>query len=154
VTSQTIDEISARLEIQELASRYCDAVNRRAWAEVNALFSEDGEWIFTESGETVSAVGRAAIAELYAKKTAAISTVVQLAHGVRVDLQSSTEATTRWYLTEIVQDLDGNSWRYVGVYKDRLTLTVDGWRFATHRYDRLERRQESGAVTRYPFPSD
>ncbi|MCY4041461.1 MAG: nuclear transport factor 2 family protein [Gammaproteobacteria bacterium] len=36
--------LSAKLDIQELAARYCDGADRQEWEKVVALFEEDGEF--------------------------------------------------------------------------------------------------------------
>ena len=147
--TQTIDAaVADRLEISDLTARFTDAVNRRSPADVGALFADEGEWHVP--GLPVAA-GPAAAEEQFAGLLGTFTRLVQLLHGGTVTVTGDT-ATATWYITEFAGTDGGKAFHFIGVYRDGLTRTRDGWRFATRAFDFLYRARGDADAKWYPHP--
>lgn len=148
--TQTFESTAAdRLEISDLTARFTDAVNRRSPAEVGALFADDGEWHVP--GLPV-AQGPAAAEQQLAGLLDNFSRLLQLLHGGTVSVTGDT-ATATWYITELSGTETGKAYHFVGVYRDELARTPQGWRFITRAFDFLYRAKGDPDARWYPHPA-
>jgi hypothetical protein len=143
------DGLADQLEIRELTARFTDAVNRRSPRDVAALFAEDGEWHVP--GVPV-ARGHAAAEALLAGLLGNFDRLVQLVHSGHVEL-TDDGATATWYLSEIAaSSASGKAFTFVGVYRDQLVRTAEGWRFGTRAFDFLYRAKGDAEARWFPHP--
>ncbi len=143
------DGLADQLEIRELTARFTDAVNRRAPRDAAALFAEDGEWHVP--GVPV-ARGRAEAEALLTGLLGNFDRLVQLTHSGHVEL-TDEGATSTWYLSEIASSSSsGKAFTFVGVYRDELVRTAEGWRFAKRAFDFLYRAKGDAEARWYPHP--
>ena len=131
--------------IRRLQAAYADAVNRRAWAEVAALFSDDAPVVLdTRAGDPLRFEGGAAIAafiEGAVARFALFEFVVLNAHVTFPDGPRAGTATCRLFMCELRTDRDDGRFSVAyGLYHDRYGLDAAGrWRFAERRYHSLAR---------------
>jgi uncharacterized protein (TIGR02246 family) len=138
-----------QLDVRQLTARFTDAVNRRAPRDLAALFTEDGEWHVP--GVPV-ARGHDEIADLLGGLLGNFDRLVQLLHSGHVEL-ADDGATSTWYLSEIASSsASGKAFTFVGVYRDELVRTADGWRFAKRAFDFLYRAKGDAEARWYPHP--
>jgi uncharacterized protein (TIGR02246 family) len=143
------DGLADQLEIRELTARFTDAVNRRAPHDLADLFAADGEWHVP--GVPV-ARGREEIANLLGGLLGNFDRLVQLTHSGHVDL-THDGATATWYLTEFAaSSASGKAFTFVGVYRDQLLRTTEGWRFGTRAFDFIYRAKGDAEARWYPHP--
>ena len=143
------DDTAAQVAIRDLAARASDAVNRRAPADVAALYAPDGVWVLPGIVDTV---GPEAVAATLGGLLEQFPFLVQLLHSGHVD-RDGGHATATWYITEHARDRDGTGWLFAGLYRDRLVAGPDGWRFARRRFDFLYRGRVEMPGRTYPFPT-
>jgi len=144
------DGLTDQLEIRELTARFTDAVNRRAPRELAALFAEDGEWHVP--GVPV-ARGREEIANLLGGLLRNFDRLIQLTHSGHVEVDGEG-ATATWYLSEIAaSSASGKAFTFVGVYRDQLLRTAEGWRFGQRAFDFLYRAKGDGEARWFPHPA-
>lgn len=151
--SDGIDPRELRRSLDELAVRrllgaYGDAVTRRAWDEVVAMFVpgcpveldlRDAGTRRLEGGEAVAAFIGGALERFSFFEIALLNVVVD------VDPEGG-RATGRAYTWELRQLADGDRWSDAfGLYRDRYVRTDDGWRFAERRYATVARTAADGA---------
>ena len=135
------------LGVRRLQAAYGDAVTRRAWDEVAALFVpgcpveldlRDGTTRRFEGGEALAGFVAGAVERFAFFEFALLNAVVDVA-------PSGGEATGRLYMWELRQDVGGGTWSDAfGLYRDRYVRTPDGWRFAERRYASLARTAPDG----------
>lgn len=132
-----IQSVIDRGEIRDLIERYCNIINRRAWSEMPALFTEDAHWEvhnIEEFGPVNTFDGRDAIV---AAVTAVVEGCTMLLHmtgacEVRV---SGDTATATLSLQEIATFGDQGEGIYlVGLYYDFLKRTAEGWKFTRREF--------------------
>ena len=144
------DGLADQLEIRELTARFTDAVNRRAPRDVAALFAEDGEWHVP--GVPV-ARGREEVANLLGGLLGNFDRLIQLTYSGHVDL-TDEGATGTWYLSELAaSSASGKAFTFVGVYRDELVRTAEGWRFGKRAFDFLYRAKGDAEARWYPHPA-
>lgn len=144
----------AYLAITRLQADYADVVTRRAFDELDALFTPDA----TVQLDLVTSPSRdfAGAAEFGSFVGGSIERFeffefVILNSVVRVS--SETSATGRMYMCELRQDAASGGWSNVfGVYHDTYQRDPadDRWRFATRSYQSLAR---TGRSEVFPFPA-
>ena len=144
------DGLADQLEIRELAARFTDAVNRRSPRDVAGTFTEDGEWHVP--GVPVTH-GRAEAEARLAGLLDNFDRLVQLLHSGQVEV-TDDEASATWYLTEIAaSSAAGKAFTFVGVYRDALVRTAEGWRFTRRTFDFLYRAKGDVEARWYPHPA-
>ena len=132
---QTIDWVA----IRRLHARYADIVNRRAWFELEALFSSDAVVrVELPRQEPVEVIGPAALGDFIDGAVKRFDwfqfVVLEAVIEFPPDLLDD-EAVGRIYMVE--HRLDGNTGqetRAYGLYQDRYRRTESGWRFAARRF--------------------
>lgn len=120
----------ARLAIEDLVARYCDAAARADEAAFASCWTDDAHW----TGPGLDRSGRADIVRAWAKMRARYVVALQgVASGhVRVD---GTTASGTWWIRELLVTADGTSRETVGRYDDAYVSTAGGgWRIARRAF--------------------
>ena len=78
--------------------------------------------------------------------------LVQLLHGGTVIVTGDT-ATATWYITELAGTDGGKAFHFVGVYRDELARTAEGWRFTKRAFDFLYRAKGDAEARWAPHPA-
>jgi 3-phenylpropionate/cinnamic acid dioxygenase small subunit len=129
-------DIKDRDAIRELLAEYCFRLDDGRFAEMAALFAEDGTWE-TAFGK---AVGRAAIAELAQslrqRAGAARPRAVHLVTNIVIALDGDrAQARSNWMVMQ--NGSDGPEIGSGGAYFDELARAGGDWRFRHRRIDRF-----------------
>jgi 3-phenylpropionate/cinnamic acid dioxygenase small subunit len=125
----SIGEISDRLEIQDLFTRYCYAIDDRDWDALDDMFTPDARIDYTATGGAAGS-----LAEMKAWLGTALAPFAMSQHMVSHPLLAidGDRATSRMILYNPMgmDDGQGNvSTFFVGVwYHDTLVRTDGGWR--------------------------
>jgi ketosteroid isomerase-like protein len=137
-------EISDRLEIEQLLIRYCHAVDRRDWAAYRAVYTDDAVI------DDVSAGPGRSVNEMVEFLSEALDRVVLIQHAIStslVDIDGDRAAARTVCHCPVVLDRgDGESAMYFqGLwYEDELVRTAGGWK--------ISKRAETGYF--HNIPSD
>lgn len=146
--SETDDIIS----LGRLQSHYADVVNRRAWAELDALFLHDCPIrLDLVSRPAIDMVGADQLGRFIGDAVQRFSFFEFVTLNSRIELSTTDPdgAAARIFMCEIRRDLGSNDWSTAyGVYHDRYRRTSDGWRFARRDYQSLTRTD--GPVFDFP----
>ena len=125
----SLEQISDRLEIQEVLTRYCYAVDDRDWNAYRAVFTADAV-----IDDMVTGGLRSGVDEHISYMKRALSKIVVSQHAISTVLLDvkGNEASARAHCScPMLLDL-GNGGRQVffqGLwYRNRLVRTSDGWR--------------------------
>lgn len=133
----TIGEMSDRIEIQDLFTRYCFAIDDRDWDALDAMFTPDAQIDYTATG---GASGP--FTEIKQWLGMALGSAAMSQHMVSLPLLAfnGDTATSRMILFNpmMMDDGQGNMTAfYCGVwYHDSLVRTEQGWRIS-HRSQKL-----------------
>jgi hypothetical protein len=121
-------EVADRVEILDLLARYSSAVDRRAWEEMDDLFTPDAVLDFTATGGIAGGVAR------HKEFNAQVLTGFagsQHVMGLPVLSVEGDTATSRSICFNPMV-VDEQHVFFVGLwYDDRLVRTADGWRFSS-----------------------
>jgi hypothetical protein len=127
----TLEQISDRIEINDLLIRYTDAIDKKDYALLDSCFLPDAQLDYTSAG---------GIAGDYPKVRAWLETAlapfpmtVHYVTNSRVELDGDRAAARTAVLNPMgFQNTDGTMHQFtVGAYyNDELTRTPDGWRIA------------------------
>jgi hypothetical protein len=124
--SQAADIIA----INHLAATYSEAMCRMAVDEAVQTYAEDG---MLSTPTTEDAIGRMAVFETISKSVSALDFVFQTLHQGLVEVDGD-RATTNFPITEWARSSkDQKGILFLGVYRDDVVRTSDGWRFARRR---------------------
>src|SRR3954454_5461341 len=132
-TRNVTDNLAAHVAIHDLLNRYTNAVNRRDWEALQAVFAADGIWDCggPAMGEQAFMFhGAAGCATGIAGLLARAECCVQSNHAVVIEV-SGREARATSTINEyvIVQDAE-KATSIWGTYYDDIRLDADGeWRF-------------------------
>lgn len=125
------EQMSDRLEIQDLFTRYCFAIDERDWNALDDMFTPDAQIDYTATGGSAGS-----LSEMKEWLNTALSPFAMSQHMVslpRLEI-SGDRATSRMILFNPMgmDDGQGNvSTFFVGVwYHDELVRTGSGWRIA------------------------
>ncbi len=129
-----VTEISARLGILELTSRYTDAIVREDIEACRDCWTEDAAWHV--AGNHLR--GRDEIIAFYQKQTGGWPHVRHLAHNPILRIKGQ-KAEGRWQITETLCAPDGSSMLFLGVYEDTYACEDGTWRFAERRLEFIYR---------------
>ncbi len=131
----SLQEMSDRLEIQDLFARYSFAIDERDWDALDAIFTPDAQIDYTETGGA-----KGSYAEIKAWLPGALERFPMFQHMVattKLDI-AGDEARSRTILfnpmTHRAED-GAEQVFFIGLwYRDRLVRTAGGWRIAD-RYE-------------------
>ena len=127
----TLQDISDRLEIQDLLARYSAAIDTRSWDDLDDLFTADAQVDYTQTGGIAGSLAeqKAYFAQVLpmfkgSQHLTATSTIV--VHG------DQAQVKTVCFNPMVVDD---QQVYFVGLwYRDVLVRTSTGWRFQ-ERYE-------------------
>ena len=129
----------ALLAIQRLQAAYGDAVTRRAWPEVRALFEPDAVvHIDTRTREPFSLDGPDAVAAFIERSLEGFAFFEFAILNAVAEVDGDT-ATGRVYICELRHDHEGEWTQAYGLYRDRYVRRAGDWRIAGRRYGSLAR---------------
>lgn len=135
----SLQQITDRIEIEELLARYARALDRRQWADLEAIFTPDGEF---DAGGLGHPHGPTAIREMIEGTIGHLDATQHLVGKSIIEFSADGDsAEVRTYLISqhIRESTPGPVKHYFlgGEYADRVVRTPDGWRIAYRRLDRL-----------------
>jgi hypothetical protein len=140
----------AHVAVTRLQAAYGDAVTRRDWDDVRALFEPEAEvHIDTQTRPPFTLVGPDAIAGFIERSLEGFA-FFEFAILNAVAEVDGDVATGRVYICELRHDLAGEWTQAYGLYQDRYARHDGDWRIAGRRYRSLARtgpRTES-----FPLP--
>jgi hypothetical protein len=143
------------LGIQRLHAAYADAVSRRAWGDLEALFLPDTPIrVDTVTGEPIEATGASGIGGFIAGAVARFEFFELVILNVHVlpGGDGADERQSRAFTCELRQEASTGHWTNAfGVYHDDVRRVDGRWRYARRRYQSLAR---TGRGEVFPFPSD
>ena len=128
--------MSDRLEIQDLLTSYCDAIDSRNWNALDDIFTPDAIIDYTEAG---GAKGTLEEIKLYLDKALKPFSGMQHMLGLPMIKITGDEASSRTILfNPMVIEKEGNpNVFFVGLwYRDKLVRTSKGWRIQS-RHEEL-----------------
>lgn len=129
-------KMSDRLEIQDLLTAYCDAIDSRNWNALDDIFTPDAIIDYTEAG---GAKGTLEEIKLYLDKALKPFSGMQHMLGLPMIKITGDEASARTILfNPMVIEKEGNpNVFFVGLwYRDKLVRTSKGWRIQS-RHEEL-----------------
>lgn len=145
-----LQEISDRLEIQDLFARYSFAIDERDWDALDGIFTSDASIDYSETGGA-----KGTLAEIKAWLPIALERFPMFQHMVattklKLDGETATSRTILFNpMTLRAEDGTENVF-FIGLwYRDRLVRTVDGWRIC-ERYEELSWMHNSPEMTANP----
>jgi len=133
----SLQEISDRLEIQDLLARYSYAIDERNWDGLDAVFTPDAVIDYTETGGA-----RGSVAQIKAWLPVALERFPKFQHMVattKLELEGDkARSRTCLFNPMVYRAEDGaESVFFIGLwYRDTLVRTPDGWRIA-ERYEEM-----------------
>lgn len=132
-----LQEISDRLEIQDLFARYSFAIDDRDWDALDKVFTPDAQIDYSETGGA-----KGSFAKIKAWLPGALERFPRFQHMVattKLDI-AGDEARSRTILfNPMVHRADDGTEQvfFIGLwYRDRLVRTPEGWRIA-ERYEEM-----------------
>lgn len=129
----------ALVAVQRLQAAYGDAVTRRAWPEVIALFEPDAAvHIDTRTREPFTLEGAGAVAAFIERSLEGFA-FFEFAILNSVAEVDGDAATGRVYICELRHDHAGEWTQAYGLYRDRYVRRAGDWRIAGRRYTSLAR---------------
>lgn len=130
---------AAVVAIGRLQAAYGDAVTRRAWHEVRALFEPDAiVEIDTRTRPVFTLAGPDAIADFIETSLRGFAFFEFAILNAVADVDGDT-ATGRVYLCELRYDTEGSWTQAYGLYQDRYARRDGMWRIAGRSYHSLAR---------------
>ncbi len=151
-TTNGLQRIGDRVEIEALRAEFTDAVMMRDYDRLAALFTAHGALRIPDI--PVDLAGQDAIRAWGAEVPQFVEYLVQTAHAGTLRLDGDT-ASGRVFIHEIVSARDGRSGLNYAIYHDRYQRTHDGWRFAERVYEikYLDTSPLTGAPPKPPEPA-
>ncbi len=129
----------ALIAVQRLQARYGDAVTRRAWDEVRALFEPDAAvHIDTRTRPPFTIEGPDALVEFIERALEPFAFFEFAILNAVADV-AGDEAVGRVYICELRHDHAGEWTQAFGLYQDRYARRDGTWRITERRYASLAR---------------
>lgn len=154
VGSGVDDDALAYLAVTRLYAAYADVVTRRAWPELDALFTPDAPiHVDRVNLPPIELRGAAGLGRFVAESIERFEffEFVILNHVVRV--RGGGTARGRLYMVELRQERDSGDWSNAfGVYHDELVVSDGTGRFAERHYQSLARKTGPQRADVFPFP--
>ena len=147
-----LDETDNRavVAVLRLQAAYGDAVTRRAWDEVRALFEPDATvHIDTRTRAPFTLEGPDGIAGFIERSLEGFAFFEFTILNSVVDVDGDV-ATGRVYICELRLDLAGEWTQAYGLYQDRYTRRDGDWRIAARQYHSLART--GPRIEGFPLP--
>jgi len=145
---------SAVVAVGRLQAAYGDAVTRRAWDDVRALFEPEAVVeIDTRTRPPFTLDGAHAVASFIEHSLDGFASFVFAILNAVAEVDGDS-ATGRVYICELRHDHAGQSTQAFGLYQDRYVRRAGEWRFAHRRYHSLARtgvRTESFPLPPHPW---
>ena len=140
----SLQEISDRMEIDEVLVRYSRALDFKNFAEIEPLFTDDAEF---DAGSLGMPQGPVAIRTMIESSLSALDATQ---HALAKSLITFTDADTAEVRTYLIsQHILGDKHYFIGAeYADRLVRTPQGWRIAYRRLDRMWKEGDRSVITR------
>ncbi len=132
----SLQEMSDRLEIQDLLASYCEAIDSHDWDALDGIFTDDAIIDYTAAG---GAKGNLSETKAYLERALKQFSGIQHMLGLPVIKITGDTATSRTIaFNSMVVERDGQPHTFfVGIwYCDELTRTDKGWRIS-HRREEL-----------------
>lgn len=132
-----LQEISDRLEIQDLLARYSYAIDERDWDELDTVFTPDAKIDYSETGGE-----KGSVAQIKAWLPIAMERFPRYQHMVattrlKLDGDRATSRTCLFNPMVYRADDGTESVFFIGLwYRDKLVRTPEGWRIA-ERYEEM-----------------
>jgi len=144
-----IQQISDRLEIDDLLARYARALDYRTFEDLDGIFTADATF---DAGGLGSPTGPAAIREMIQGTIGHLDATQHLVGKSLVEFSpGGDEAEVRTYLISqhIRESAPGPVKHYFlgGEYYDRVVRTPDGWRISYRRLDRLWKQGDRAVIS-------
>lgn len=130
----SLQEISDRLEIQDLLNRYCHAIDSRDWDALDDVFTPDARIDYSEAGGAVG--GYAEIKAWLPKALERFPAYQHMVATSRLDIDGDEAAARTILFNPMVHrdEAGGEQVFFIGLwYRDRLVRTPAGWRIAERR---------------------
>jgi hypothetical protein len=133
----SLQEMSDRLEIQDLFARYSFAIDERNWDALDRVFTPDARIDYSETGGAAGS-----FAEIKAWLPVALGdrfpVYQHMVATSRIDLDGDSATSRTILFNPMVYEKDGaRQTFFIGLwYRDRLVRTADGWRIA-ERYEEM-----------------
>jgi SnoaL-like domain len=141
----TLQQISDRIEIDELLARYSHAVDSRNWPLYRTLFTADARIDYTEMGGDVGGVDE--ITEYLSNAMPMFTGFQHMVSNIIIEFDGSDRATVRSILYNPMILGGGTPEEHIFVcglwYRDVVVRTTDGWKFQS----RYEERSYTYSVT-------
>lgn len=127
-----LQELSDRMEIQDLIARYSAAIDGRRWGDLDGLFTDDAFLDYTATG---GIAGTLPEHQAYNAEVLVSFQGTQHLMGLPVIVVDGDTATARTICFNPMV-VSGERVFFVGlVYEDQLARTGAGWRFRERRED-------------------
>lgn len=130
--------------VRRLQHAYADVVNRRAWPELEHLFTPHAPVVIDRrEGDPVRVVGGTELGRFIGEAVERFEFfefVILNAHIVFPEGPLAGTAVARLFMCELRQERAGGRWTEAyGLYHDRYVFESGRWRFAERRYHSLAR---------------
>jgi ketosteroid isomerase-like protein len=144
-------EISDRIEIDDLLTRYATAVDRRDWDLWESCFTEDAVIDYTAFGGIEGGVKEV---RAWLEKTLPMFKMSQhMVINREVVLSGDTATARSGFYNPMALPREGESdllWLLGGYYCDELIRTADGWKLASRREEFSYSTQQMELLTARP----
>ena len=131
-------ELRDRLEIEDLLTRYCAAIDSRDFDLLDGVFTDDATIDYTRSGGIRD--DYPAIKAWLEKVLAPFRVVQHLITNVRVDLDGDRARSVCYFFNPMGlprEDGGVDTFFCGGIYRDRLLRTARGWRITERTTDQF-----------------
>ncbi len=118
-------EISDRLEITDLLTRYARAVDRKDWTLYRSVFTDDARIDYSSAGGAVSGVEE--MCDWLDEALGQFPATQHMVSNIHVVLDGNTAAAEAMFHNPMKMP-DGTVWFTGGWYHHDLVRTADGWR--------------------------
>ena len=144
-----LQQISDRIEIEELLARYSRALDFRQFDQLQAIFTEDGQF---DAGGLGHPQGPAAIREMIEGTIGGLDATQHLVGKSLIEFSDDGDsAEVRTYLISqhVRESAPGPIKHYFlgGEYFDRVVRTPRGWRIAFRRLDRMWKQGDRAVIS-------
>ena len=148
-----LNELADRIAIRELIDTYCNIINRRAWDEMPAVYTEDAKWAVLgvrELGDDNRWEGRDNVVAAVRNMVDMCEMLQHMTGACQIRIDGDT-ATATLSLQEIAM-FDANNGLYLlGIYYDRMRRTPEGWKFYNREFHARYARRDGMAAEIFPL---